>query len=239
VKKIRVGGGQPGRPGPARAAGEVAVGGGAEGGAAGGPGGPVRGFAAAFRDVVARKFRELTGRRWQVASEAQKRAEAARRGAREMARRIERQTGRRPAESTVRRNASRDATPRGADQQRLDRQAGIDRAGGVKQFAARAGISARQAARWRDVGAPIHPAATAIDVEFDVTGDIFHVGEHNITPDYDRRLADHVEMEEPVASDFIEAYASGDVDRQMDILGDQITVKVVSMWPGREGRTSP
>jgi hypothetical protein len=44
-------------------------------------------------------------------------------------------------------------------------------------------------------------------------------------------------MEEPVASDFIEAYASGDVDRQMDILGEQITVKVVSMWPGREGRT--
>ncbi|MGB7359965.1 MAG: hypothetical protein WA944_19100, partial [Mycobacterium sp.] len=64
---------------------------------------PVRGFAAAFRDLVDRKLRELTGQRWAGRSEGQRRAEATRRGARDMARRVERETGRRPAESTIRR----------------------------------------------------------------------------------------------------------------------------------------
>jgi len=217
----------------------------------GSPSGPVKGFAASFRDAVQRKFRELTGQKWQQATEAQKRAEATRRGAREVARRIERLTGKRPAESTVRRNARRNATPKGADQDRLNRQAAIDRAGGVKPFATKAGITQRRATKWRDSGGPILPPgpegeAGAVSVEFDVTCDIFHVGpKGKVTPDYHRRLDNNTEplfgddliVEEPDASDFLAAYASEDNETLRSILGDQLAMKVVSYWPGRPGRT--
>jgi len=159
-------------------------------------------------------------------------------------------TGKRPADSTIRRNARRDKTPRGVDQQRLDRQASIDRAGGVKQFAQQAGITPRQATKWRDAGGPLITGvaylAGIIRVLFDVTCNIFHVGaKGKITPEYGRRLDNNtdplygnpLEVDEPDAGQLAEAYALGDTQQIMDILGDYLSMKVVSFWPGRPGRT--
>ncbi|GAY19312.1 hypothetical protein [Mycobacterium sp. shizuoka-1] len=202
--------------------------------------GPARGFAAAFRDLVDRKLRELTGQRWAGLSEAQRRAEAARRGARDMARRIERETGRRPAESTIRRHAARGTAPKGVDQARADRQAAIDRAGGLKPFAARAGISQRAAGRWRDAGGTLAPpaGATVIVVEFTVIGDLFHAGKRGqITPDYDRQLTGQLHLSGEDAEVFVTAYAIEDTETQRDLLSDQITVQVLPDWGGRPGRT--
>ncbi|MGH3580880.1 MAG: hypothetical protein ACRDUB_04795, partial [Mycobacterium sp.] len=163
MKKIRLGGSPSppsstpdGTTGTPRSSARAAT----SSGAGAGSGQPAaRGFAAAFGDLVDRKLRELTGRRWAGRSEVQRRAEATRRGARDMARRIERETGRRPAESTIRRNAARGTAPKGIDAARADRNAAIDRAGGVRAFAERAGISARAASRWRDSGGTLAPPA--------------------------------------------------------------------------------
>lgn len=211
---------------------------------------PATGFGASLRNIVARKLRELTGARWEGASERDKNREATRRGVNEMARRIERETGKRPAESTIRRNASRNATPRGVDQERLDRQGRIDEAGGFKRFAERAGISQRQAVRWRDTGGPLAPFVTYVSgilrVMFDVTCNIFHVGARGrITPEYNRRLDNNtdplygtpLQIDEPDAARLAEAHAMGDTEEVMNILGDYLAMKVAAMWPGRPGRT--
>jgi hypothetical protein len=211
---------------------------------------PTTGFGASLRNIVARKLREFTGARWEGVSERDKTREATRRGVKEMARRIERETGKRPAESTIRRNAGRNATPRGVDQERLDRQARIDEAGGFKRFAERAGISKNQAVRWRDTGGPLAPFVTYVSgilrVMFDVTCNIFHVGPRGrITPLYNRRLDNNtdplygapLQIDEPDASTLAEAYAMGDTEEMRNILGDYLAMKVVSMWPGRPGRT--
>lgn len=110
---------------------------------------PRTGFKAALRALRERKLGELLDTaKWRKRPQAEREAEAKARADREMARRIERQTGRKPAESTIRRNASKDTAPRGVDQERLDRQAIIDRAGGVKAFAAQAQVSESTARRW-------------------------------------------------------------------------------------------
>lgn len=211
---------------------------------------PATGFGSSFRNIVARKLRELTGARWEGVSDRDKSREATRRGINEMARRIERQTGKRPADSTIRRNASRNVTPRGVDQERLDRQARIDQAGGFKAFAARAGITQRQAVRWRDTGGPLAPFVTYVSgilrIMFDVTCNIFHVGPRGrTTPEYGRRLDNNtdplygapLEIDEPDAATLAEAYAMGDTEQMMNILGSYLEMKVVSMWPGRPGRS--
>jgi hypothetical protein len=194
-----------------------------------------RGFGAAFRELVERKFRELSSRaRWRGVSESKRRAEARARGARDMARRIERETGRRPAESTVRRNASRDATPRGVDSQRMDRQASVDRAGGLKQFAQKAKISARQAARWRDSGGPIRTTDTIV-VDFHVTGDLQHGIRHEGEPEtmqVDKHIEDKLTLAGEDADDFIEAYAADDIEAQKAILGEQISRQILIDWNG-------
>lgn len=201
---------------------------------------PVRGFAAAFRDLVDRKLRELTGQRWAGRSEAQRRAEATRRGARDMVRRVERETGRRPAESTIRRHAARGSAPKGIDAARADRHAAIDRAGGVKAFAARAGISTRTASRWRDNGGTLAlpGGVSVIVVEFTVVGDIFHAGNRGqVTPDYDRRISGQVQLDGEAAAVFVTAYATEDTATQRELLGEHITVQVLPDWGGRPGRT--
>lgn len=211
---------------------------------------PAIGFGASLRNIVARKLRELTGARWDGVSEREKNREASRRGVKEMARRIERETGKRPAESTIRRNASRNATPRGVDQQRLDRQARIDEAGGFKRFAERAGISQKQAVRWRDTGSQLAPFITYVSgilrVMFDVTCNIFHVGARGrVTPEYNRRLDNNtdplfgtpLQIDEPDAARLAEAHAMGDTEEVMNILGDYLAMKVAETWPGRSGRT--
>lgn len=187
-----------------------------------------------------RKLRELTGQRWAGRSEAQRRAEATRRGARDMARRIERETGRRPAESTVRRHATRGTAPTGIDQARVDRQAAIDRAGGVGAFAARAGITTRAASRWRDNGGTVAlpSGVSVIVVEFTVVGDVFHAGNRGqVTPDYGRRINGQVQLDGQDAAVFVIAYATEDTATQRDLLGEHITVQVLPEWGGRPGRT--
>ncbi|MFN6548158.1 hypothetical protein [Mycolicibacterium nivoides] len=194
-----------------------------------------KGFGAAFRALVERKFRELSKtQRWQGISEAKRRAEARRRGAGEMSRRLERQTGKRPAASTVTRNASKGSTPKGADQQQIDRQAAIDRAGGIKQFAAKAKISAHQARRWRDTGGPIHTSETIV-INFNVTGDLQHGQRSENEPetlDVDKHLIDQLTLDGADADDFIEAYAADDIDAQKEILGEQIATQILSDWNG-------
>ena len=199
-----------------------------------------KGFGAAVRALVERKFRELSKtQRWQGVSEAKRRAEARRRGTEEMRKRLERETGKRPASSTVTRNASKGKTPKGADQQRLDRQAAIDRAGGLKQFASKAKISSHQARRWRDSGGPIHTSETIV-VDFDVTGDLQH-GQHSLeepeTLDVGKHLKGEVTLDGVDADDFIEAYAAGDIETQKEILGVQIAQTILIGWDGNITRT--
>lgn len=199
------------------------------------PSGGGKGFGAAFRALVERKFRELSKtQRWQGVSEAKRRAEARRRGTDEMSKRLERETGKRPASSTVTRNASKGRTPKGADQQRLDRQAVIDRAGGVKQFAAKAKISAHQARRWRDSGGPIHTSETVV-IDFNVTGDLQHGQRSENEPetlDVDKQLDDKLTLDGDDADAFIEAYAADDIDTQKEILGEQIAQQILTDWNG-------
>lgn len=194
-----------------------------------------KGFGAAVRALVERKFRELSKtQRWQGVSEAKRRAEARRRGTEEMRKRLERETGKRPASSTVTRNASKGKTPQGADQQRLDRQAAIDRAGGLKQFASKAKISSHQARRWRDSGGPIHTSETVV-VDFNVTGDLQHGQRSENEPetlDVDKQLVDKLTLDGSAADDFIEAYAADDIDTQKEILGEQIAQQILTDWNG-------
>jgi hypothetical protein len=194
-----------------------------------------KGFAAAFRALVERKFRELSKtQRWQGVSEAKRRAEARRRGADEMSKRLQRETGKRPALSTVTRNASKGKTPKGADQQRLDRQAAIDRAGGIRQFASKAKISAHQARRWRDSGGPIHTSETVV-IDFNVTGDLQHGQRRENEPetlDVDKQLVDKLTLDGADADDFIAAYAADDIDTQKEILGEQIAQQILTDWNG-------
>ena len=199
-----------------------------------------KGFGAALRALVERKFRELSKtQRWQGVSEAKRRAEARRRGTDEMSKRLQRETGKRPASSTVTRNASKGKTPKGADQQRLDRQAAIDRAGGLKQFASKAKISSHPARRWRDSGGPIHTSETIV-VDFDVTGDLQH-GQHSLdepeTLDVGKHLTGNVTLDGVDADDFIEAYAAGDIEAQKEILGVQIAQTILIGWDGNITRT--
>ncbi|MEU0497930.1 hypothetical protein [Mycobacterium sp. NPDC006124] len=199
-----------------------------------------KGFGAAVRALVERKFRELSKtQRWQGVSEAKRRAEARRRGTDEMRKRLERETGKRPAVSTVTRNASKGKTPQGADQQRLDRQAAIDRAGGLKQFASKAKISSHQARRWRDSGGPIHTSETII-IDFDVIGDLQH-GQHSEgepeTLDVGKHLTGEVALDGVDADDFIEAFAAGDIETQKEILGVRIAQTILIGWDGNITRT--
>lgn len=204
---------------------------------AGSPPSSGKGFGSALRALVERKFRELSSaQRWQGVSEAKRRAEARRRGTEEMAKRLERDTGKRPAASTVTRNASKGNTPKGADQPRLDRQAAIDRAGGMKQFATKAKISARQARRWRDTGGPIHTSDTVV-VDFNVTGDLQHgqksaTSDEPETLDVDKHLLGQLTLHGADADDFVEAYAADDIDAQKEILGEQIAKQILVDWDG-------
>jgi hypothetical protein len=207
------------------------------------------GFRAVFRAAVTRKFREMTGQKWQDATDTEKRAEATRRATSEVARRIERLTGKRPADSTIRRNAGKNTTPRGADQQLLNRQAAIDRAGGIKQFATQAGVSPKKVSQWRDTGSGIAPGLAdeggAVFVVFDVTCDIFHpasiLGKGGTT-EYGRRLDNHshplygsdMAVSEPDASSLVAAHADGDDEMTKEVIGRQIEIQVTSTWYGRQ-----
>ncbi|MDZ4269436.1 MAG: hypothetical protein U1D00_27790 [Mycobacterium sp.] len=132
------------------------------------------------------------------------------------------------------RNASKGKTPKGADQQRLDRQAAIDRAGGLKQFASKAKISAHQARRWRDSGGRIHTTETVV-IDFNVTGDLQHGQRSENEPetlDVDKQIVDRLTLDGSAADDFIEAYAADDIDTQKEILGEQIAQQILTDWNG-------
>ncbi len=210
---------------------------------------PRTGFKAAFRDLVDRKLRELKQTaKWGTLSEDKKkaaaqeraqRAEARARAEREMARRIERQTGKKPASSTLRRNAAKDTAPRGMDQARLDRQAAIDRAGGIKEFAAQAKVSQSKARRWLTTGTvPIFaPAALTgpVTIYFSIVCDLLHTStdpkKKRSSPQFDKSLktmgfvggATNVrplQLSGDDAAEFVRVLADGDPQELRDKLGE-------------------
>ena len=201
------------------------------------------GFKAAWEALKNRKLAELASTlKWRRKSvtEADREAEAKKRADREMARRIRRQTGKEPAQSTIRRNVAKDSSPRGVDQERLDRQAAIDRAGGVKEFAAQAQVSESTARRWLArqavIFAPI--AATGpILIYFTVKADLFHTstdpkkGRKAPTPQYGKILkttgrgsgwtgVSALQLSGEEAADFLQLLADGDQQALRDKLGE-------------------
>jgi len=192
------------------------------------PPAPKVGFGAAFKEAASRKLRELRGQRWQGASPRARKAEAARRAASEVARRVERQTGVRPKESTIRRAARDDRTPRGADQARLDRQARIDAAGGVKKFAQKTGVSARKAASWRDKGKAM--LLGGVQVITEVEGTLWVNGEN-----YGRSVSAVLHVDPPASDDLYAAYAADDLEAVAEMLGPLITEQVE--WTGDAERS--
>lgn len=184
---------------------------------------PKRGFGASFRSLVSRKLRELTGRRWAGASERAREAEAARRGAAEMARRIERETGRRPSDATIRRAAREDRTPRGADQERMDRQARIDQAGSIAALARQAGATKAAVTKWRDSGGALVAGACLVTAEVD--GVLWVNGEP-----YPRSMTVSVIVGPPAADEIRAAYAVLDFDAIAELLGPAISEQVD--WAG-------
>lgn len=191
------------------------------------------GFRKAFEALVERKLRELRGAKWtDDGSPRVKRAreaEAKRRAAAEMARRIERQTGRRPKESTIRRAARQDRTPRGADQARLDRQARIDAAGGIKPFADKTGVSPSTVTRWeRDPSKSIRASIRVVAI---VDGLLISRGEaypkDNVYAEGD--------MRPPAADDLLAAIGASDTVAVRDILGPFVAQN--ADWQGEAERS--
>lgn len=211
---------------------------------------PPRGFKAAFRDLAERKWRELSGTlKWRGKSEAQQRAEARVRAEREMARRIGAQTGKRPAGSTIRRNAAKDSSPRGVDQDRLNRQAAVDRAGGIKEFAAQAKVSPAKARRWLTSGAvPVFAPSTvgAIVVGYTVVCDIQHYSDKrkSSSPQINKVLKSRpgtatapLVLTGEDAADFLRAHAAGDTEALKTLLAEQINMHELANWDGEVTRS--
>lgn len=211
---------------------------------------PPRGFKAAFRDLAERKWRELSGTlKWRGKSEAQQRAEARVRAEREMARRIAAQTGKRPAASTIRRNAAKDSSPRGVDQDRLNRQAAVDRAGGIKEFAAQAKVSPAKARRWLTSGAvPVFAPSTvgAIVVGYTVVCDILHYSgkRKSSSPQINKVLKSRpgtvtapLVLTGEDAADFLRAHAAGDTEALKTLLAEQINMHELANWDGEVTRS--
>jgi hypothetical protein len=186
------------------------------------------GFAAGLRAVIERKYRELTGRRWVGASERAKRAEAARRGRTEMAKRIERQTGKRLSEVTIGRYAGRDSAPKGVDGDQLNRQAAIDRAGGLKPFAGRAGVGQAVARRWRDRGGALAPTGRGpsgpMVLMVDVHGFVVAKGRR-----YPRHLQLAITFSGPVADMFRAAQSTGDTQTMAGLIGPQVAAEYLAV----------
>lgn len=206
------------------------------------------GFKAAWEALKNRKLNELKGRRWRLktdpkdktgASQAAREAEAARRADREMARRIRRQTGKEPAQRTIRRNAAKDSSPRGVDQERLDRQAAIDKAGGVKEFAAQAKVSESTARRWLAGKAVIFaPIAVTgpVTIYFTIVCDLWHTSADpkkgkKPSPQFDKTIKTTgagdgwtgvrpLQLSGEDAADFLQLLADGDQQAIKDKLGE-------------------
>lgn len=202
--------------------------------------GRTTGFKAALRALKDRKLSELVDTaKWRKRSVAEREAEAKARADREMARRIERQTGKKPAPSTIRRNAAKDSAPRGADQERLDRQAAIDRAGGIKEFAAQAKVSQSTARRWLAGTAAIYaPVALTgpITIYFTIVCNLWHTSSDPKkgkapSPQFDKTLkstaagdgwtgARPLQLSGDDAADFLRIVADGDQQALKDKLGE-------------------
>lgn len=203
------------------------------------PAPPRTGFKAALRALKDRKLSELADTaKWRKRSKAEREAEAKARADREMARRIERQTGKKPAASTLQRNAAKDTAPRGVDQARLDRQAAVDRAGGLKEFAEQAKVSQSKARRWLATGTvPIYaPAALTgpITIFFTIVCDLLHTStdprkKKVPSPQLDKTLTAGVggatgmsplQLSGDDAEDFLRLVSDGDQQALKDKLGE-------------------
>ena len=184
---------------------------------------PPKGFTAAFAELADRKMREL-GAKWSEKPQRSQLAEARRRAADEMASRIEKQSGHRPAASTIRRNAAKGTTPRWADKQQLDRQAKVDKLGGIKKLAQRIGVTARAVTRWRDGKGPLSSAAVTVFADFE--GSLI-VDEEP----YPRTISAAVSTSDPDEADDIRAAeATGDYDELAQLLSPLVTQQVD--WAG-------
>jgi hypothetical protein len=196
------------------------------------------GFKEALSALKDRKLKELAPK-WMTRSKAEREAEAKARADREMARRIERQTGKKPAPSTIRRNAAKDSAPRGVDQERLDRQAAIDRAGGIKEFAAQAKVSPSTVRRWLAGTASIYaPVALTgpITIYFTIVCNLFHTSTDprkgkRPSPQFDKTLkttgsgdggagVGPLQLSGDDAADFLRIVADGDQQALKDKLGE-------------------
>jgi len=204
------------------------------------PSPPRIGFKAALRALKDRKLSELVDTaKWRKRSPAAREVEAKARADREMARRIERQTGKKPAPRTIRRNAAKDNSPRGVDQERLDRQAAVDRAGGIKEFAAQAKVSQSTARRWLAGTASIYaPVALTgpITIYFTIVCNLFHTSTDprkgkRPSPQFDKTLkttgsgdggagVGPLQLSGDDAADFLRIVADGDQQALKDKLGE-------------------
>lgn len=188
------------------------------------------GFAAAVRALVGRKYRELRGRRWERATERQRVAEATRRGREEMARRVRRETGRRMSASTVQKYARQNAAPPSVDTNRADRQAVVDKAGGLGRLAGQLGMSARKVSHWRDSGGELETPSWPMTITATVEGRLWCASK----PPYRRRLTATITLTAEQAHPVRQAIATGDDSGLRAHLGRHITEQVD--WSGELDR---
>lgn len=115
--------------------------------------------------------------------------------------------------------------PQGVDPARAGRQAAIDRAGGLKPFAARAGVSPHAAGRGHGDRRRVHRDRRPIP-------------RRQARPDHlPITTARSLHLSGEGAEVFVTAYAIEDTETQRDLLSDQISVQVLPDWGGRPGRT--
>jgi hypothetical protein len=175
------------------------------------------GFKAALAALVERKMRELKGK-WRNTPERERRKEATSRAVHEMAKRIAKETGRKElAASTIRRYAARDATPKGIDPDRVQRQTRIDQAGGLAAFADRTQQSVGRIRRWRERGGPAGGGGSMIMTPR-VDGALVRGSERykKVGIQYE------IILDEIVADQFRIAQAVGDEQAMKDIIGEAL-----------------
>ncbi|WP_133053042.1 hypothetical protein [Mycolicibacterium insubricum] len=186
-----------------------------------------RGFAGAVRALVGRKYRELRGRRWEAASERERRAEAEKRARADMAHRIAEETARSMSAGTVQRHARAGTVPAGVDLDRIERQAEIDAAGGIRQLAATRGVSEYRVRKWREAGGELpEEPPRAMLITGTVGGTLWSNGKQY--PDRVVRVDLRLDAED--ASPVRQAVRMGDTAALMEELDRHITDQVD--WSG-------
>lgn len=192
---------------------------------------PPRGVSGAVRVLTERKLRELHGRRWEGASDVQRRREAEKRARQEMARRIAEETARSMSAATVQRHARAGTVPAGVDLGRIERQAVIDMAGGIRQLAQARGITEYRVRKWRDEGGEL-PAE--LSTPMSITGTVGGTLWSNGKPYPDRVVKVNLWLDAEDALLVRRALRAGDTDALLEELDRHITEQVD--WSGAGDR---